>query len=158
MNIEITKQGPFIRMIRIVDMIFAYKAGGVSGICKNPSDIHSVRFQSNIESRECLGTFRAFIEKGVGMRGTGVASGKEGISRRCADRTGHMGIMADHSFLGQPVEVGGQNFSSVRAGLRLVVIVDQEDDDIGSVRLFPEGWVKQNAEKKREVTQAHGDF
>ena len=70
------------------------------------------------------------------MRGAGVASGKEGISRRCADRTGHMGIMADHSFLGQTVEVGGQNFSSVWAGLRLVVIVDQEDDNVGSLILL----------------------
>ena len=90
-------------MIRIVDMIFANKAGGVSGISENPSDIHSVRFQSNIEGRERLGAFRAFIKKGVGMGGAGVASGKEGVSRRGADRTGHMGIMADHSFLGQTV-------------------------------------------------------
>ena len=110
-------------MIRIVDMIFANKAGGVSGISKNLSDIHSVRFQPNIESGECLGAFWAFIEKGVGMRGAGVASGKEGISRRGADRTGHMGIMADHSFLGQPIEVGGQNFPSIWAGLRLIIIV-----------------------------------
>ena len=88
-------------MIGIMDMIFANKAGCVSGISKNPSDIHSVRFQPNIKSRECLGAFRAFIEKGVGMRGTGVASGEEGISRRGADRTGHMGVMADHSFIGQ---------------------------------------------------------
>ena len=99
-----------------------------------------------------MGAFRAFLEKSVGMRGACVASGKKGVSRRRADRTGHVGIVADHSFLGQPVEVGGQNFPSVWAGLRLVVIVDQEDDDIGSVRLFPEGWAKQNAEKKREVT------
>lgn len=94
-------------MIRIVDMIFANKAGGVSGISENPSDIHSVRFQPNIEGRQCLGTFRAFIEKGVGMRGAGVASRKEGISRRGAGGTSHVCIMADHSFLGQPVEVGG---------------------------------------------------
>ena len=96
--------------------------------------------------------FRTFLEKGIGVRGAGVASGKKGVARRRADRTGHVGIVADHSFLGQPVEVGGKNFPSVWACLGLIVIVDQEDDDIGSVRLFPEGWAKQNAEKKREVT------
>jgi hypothetical protein len=47
-----------------------------------------------------------------------------------------MGIMADHSFLGQTVEVGGQDFPSVWAGLWLVIIVDQEDDDVGSLILF----------------------
>jgi hypothetical protein len=44
--------------------------------------------------------------------------------------------MADHSFLGQTVEVGGQDFTSVWAGLRLIVIVDQEDDDVGSIILL----------------------
>ena len=94
-------------MIRIVHMIFANKAGGVSGISENPPDIHSVRFQPNIEGRECLGAFWAFLEKGARMGGTGVASGKEGISRRGADCTGHMSIVADHSFLGQTVKIWG---------------------------------------------------
>ena len=119
-------------MIRIVYMIFANKAGGVSGISENPSDIHSVRFQPNIEGGECLGALRAFIEKSVGMGGAGVASRKESVTRRGADRTGHMGIMADHSFLGQTVEVGGQDFPSVWTGLRLIVIIDEKDYDIGS--------------------------
>jgi hypothetical protein len=60
-----------------------------------------------------------------------------------------MGIMADHSFLGQSVEVGGQNFSSVWAGLGLIVIVDQEDDDIWFGDLLPKGRGKQNAAKKK---------
>ena len=83
-----------------------------------------------------MGTFRAFLEKSVGMRGACVASGQKGVSRRRADRTGHVGIVADHSFLGQTVEVGSQNFPSVRTGLGLIVIVDQEDDDVGSLILL----------------------
>ena len=123
-------------MIRVVNVLLANESGGVSGIRENPSDIHSVRFQPNIESGECLGTFWAFIKKGIGMRGAGVASGKKGVTRRGANRAGHMSVMADHSFLDQTVEVGGQNFPSVWAGLRLIVIVDQEHNDVGSFILL----------------------
>jgi len=36
-------------MIRIVHVIFANKPGGISSISENPSDVHSVGFQSNVE-------------------------------------------------------------------------------------------------------------
>ena len=126
-------------MIRIVHMIFTNKAGRVSSISENPPDIHSVGFQPNVEGGKRLRACGAFLEKSLGMGRACVASGQEGVARRCAYRARYVSIVADHSFLGQSVEVGGQNFSSVWAGLGLIVIVDQEDDNIWFGGLFPKG-------------------
>ena len=67
------------------------------------------------------------------MGRSGIAPCEHRVAGRGAHRAGDVRIVEKHAFASKAVEVGRENFSAVGACLRLIIVIDQEEDDVGPV-------------------------
>ena len=75
---------------------------------------------------------RKLVQVFVGPGRSRIPSRETGVTRRGADRARHVQVVKEHPFASEPVEIGSEDLAAVGARLLLVVVVDQEEDDVGS--------------------------